>query len=60
MRPTIEMTKASRYYEIIGDMAYVYDAPFSSMAQSVSIVPVSDLAYYRRHFALTKIWGIAP
>ena len=54
------MIKASRYYEIIDGMARVYDAPFSSMAQSVSIVPVSDLAYYRRNFTLSKIWGVAP
>ena len=51
--------KTSRYYEIIDGMAHVYDSPFTSKAQSVSIVPVSDLAYYRRNFALSKIWGVA-
>ena len=54
------MIKASRYYEIIDGMAHVYDAPFSSKAQSVSIVPAPDLAYYRRNFTLSKIWGVAP
>lgn len=52
--------RASRYYEIIDNMAHVYDAPYSSKAQSVSIVPLSDLAYYRRNFALSKVWGVAP
>lgn len=52
--------KASRYYEIIDNMVHVYDAPFSSKALSVSIVPLSDLAYYRRNFALSKVWGVAP
>lgn len=54
------MTKQSRYYEIIEGMAYIYDQPFTSKAQSVTIVPLSDLAYYRRNFALSKVWGIAP
>ena len=52
--------KTSRYYEIIENVAYVYDNPFSSKSISVSIVPLSDLAYYRRNFALSKIWGVAP
>ena len=51
------MTKAQRWYAIEGDTAYVYDEPYASRSRSVSIVPVSDLAYYRRTFALSKVWG---
>jgi hypothetical protein len=51
------MTKAPRYYQIIDGTAYVYDAPYVNKAQSVSIVPTADLAYYRRNFALAKVWG---
>jgi hypothetical protein len=52
--------KTLRYYEIIEGMAYVYEAPYSSLALSVSVVPVSDLTYYRNNFQLSKIWGIKP
>lgn len=52
--------KLSRYYEIIDCTAYVYDQPFTSKSLSVSIVPLSDLAYYRRNFALSKVWGVEP
>lgn len=52
--------KQSRYYEIVNSFAYVYDHPYSSKALSVSVVPIADLAYYRKTFALSKVWGIAP
>lgn len=49
--------KTARWYEIVGEVAHVYDAPYRNKACSVSIVPVSDLTYYRRTFVLSKIWG---
>ena len=52
--------KESRYYEIVDGMAHIYESPYSSKAQSVSIVPLSDLAYYRRNFGLSRVWGVAP
>lgn len=52
--------KASRYYKIVNDMVYVYDSPFPDNAQSVSIVPISDLTYYRRNFELSKVWKVEP
>lgn len=48
--------KPQRWYEVVGDTAYVYDAPYPASSLSVSIVPVRDLAYYRARFDLTKIW----
>lgn len=51
--------KQSRYYEIVGNFAHVYDQPYSSKSISVSVVPVVDLAYYRKTFTLSKFWGIA-
>lgn len=53
--------KACRWYEVVEGVAHVYDAPYRDKSCSVSIVPVSDLAYYRRNFTLSKIWGhVAP
>jgi hypothetical protein len=49
--------KVPRYYQVIDGTAYVYDAPYPNTSQSVSIVSVADLAWYRAHFALSKIWG---
>ncbi len=50
-------TKQQRYYEIEDGTAYIYDQPFKHQSVSVSIVPADQLAYYRRTFNLTKIWG---
>ena len=49
--------KPSRWYEIDGDTLYVYDAPWRDFSQSVSIVNVRDLPYYRANFRLRKIEG---
>lgn len=49
--------KPSRWYTIEGDTAYVYNEPYAMRARSVSIVPVSNLVYYRRAFNLSKVWG---
>lgn len=48
--------KPQRWYEVVGDTAYVYDAPYPHDGLSVSIVPIEDLAYYRTQFDLAKIW----
>ena len=48
--------KAQRWYEIIGDNAYVYDSGYKEFSTSVSIVPTSDLSYYRTNFKFTKLW----
>ena len=53
------MNKLQRWYTIKGDTAYVYDEPYAMRARSVSIVSVSDLAYYRRTFNLSKLWSKA-
>lgn len=50
------MTKQERWYEIDGDIAYVYDHPYPARAIGVSMVSVADLAYYRATFRLTKVW----
>ena len=49
--------KAQRWYTIEDDQAFVYDHPHPRHAQSVSIVRVADLAYYRTTFRLTKAWS---
>lgn len=49
--------KPHRYYEVIDNIAYIYDQPYTSNAQSVSIVSASDIAYFRRNFNLSRIWG---
>ena len=48
--------KAQRWYLTEGQTLYVYDAPFPHRAVSVSIVPLSDLTYYRRTFHLRRAW----
>lgn len=48
--------KPQRWYEVVGDTAYVYDHPYPCDSLSVSIVPVRDLDYYRTRFDLTKVW----
>jgi hypothetical protein len=50
------MQKPQRWYEIQDDTAFIYDAPTSAQAVSVSIVRKSDLSYYRRNFQLHKVW----
>ena len=50
------MTKQERWYEIDGNTVYVYDHPYPDRAQSVSVVRIADLEYYRRTFRLTKVW----
>lgn len=47
--------KESRWYEIDGETAYVYDAPECRYSQSVSIVSVAALDYYRQNFRLRKV-----
>ena len=49
--------KEQRFYEIEGEKAYIYNAPFKAQATSVSIVNKSELTYYRRTFKLNKIWN---
>lgn len=48
--------KPQRWYEVVGDTAYVYDHPYPCNSLGVSVIPVKDLAYYRARFDLTKIW----
>ena len=50
--------KDSRWYKVDNDQALIFDNPYENMSESVSIVPVSDLSYYRRNFKLRKSWGI--
>lgn len=49
--------KEQRFYEIEGETAYIYNAPFKAQATSVSIVNKSELTYYHRTFKLNKIWN---
>lgn len=48
--------KKQRWYEIVDGMAHIYDSGIKKYSTSVSIVPISDLVYYRNDFKLTKIW----
>ncbi len=48
--------KPQRWYEVVGGIAYVYDAPYPDVSTSVSIVPIKDIEYYRTRFDLAKIW----
>lgn len=49
--------KDQRWYERKDGMVYIYDQPYSSRSQSVSIVQDSDLLFYRNNFNLMKVWN---
>ena len=49
--------KQSRYYEVVGDLVYIYDRGNKENSQSVSVVSKSDLQYYRNNFKLSKVWS---
>lgn len=49
--------KESRWYKIENGQAFIFDNGYENMSQSVSVVRVSDLPYYRRNFKLSKSWG---
>lgn len=49
--------KEQRWYEIVNDMAHIYDSGYKQFSLSVSIVPICDLSYYRSNFKLSKLWG---
>lgn len=51
----MQMSKA-RWYEVEGATAFIYDHPYPKHSQSVSIVPVAQLTYYRSNFTLRKCW----
>jgi hypothetical protein len=48
--------KKQRWYEIVDGMAHIYGSGYKQFSQSVSIVPISDLSYYRDNFKLNKVW----
>lgn len=48
--------KQQRWYEIIDGLAHVYDSHNSETSQSVSIVKIEDLKFYRNNFELSKVW----
>lgn len=48
--------KPQRWYEVVGDTAYIYDAPNPKDSMGVSVVSVADFSYYRTRFNLSKIW----
>jgi len=50
--------KESRWYKIENGLAFVFDDGYENMSQSVSIVRIKDLSYYRRTFKLSKSWGV--
>ena len=50
--------KNQRWYEIVEGMAHIYDAPTAKGSVSLSIVQISDLAYYRRTFRLRKAHSV--
>ena len=52
--------KQQRWYEIEGDMAYIYDAPWRDFSLSVSIVPKDQLSWYRAHFQVERVWTNRP
>lgn len=49
--------KQSRYYQIIEGKAHIYDSPLPERSVTESIVSISDLAYYRKNFQLSKVWA---
>jgi len=50
--------KESRWYKIENGQAFIFDSGYENMSETVSIVHVSDLSYYRQNFKLRKSWGI--
>ena len=48
-------TKKTRYYEVLENTAHIYDTPYKDNSLSLSIVPVTDLSYYRNNFRLLKV-----
>jgi len=50
--------KQSRWYKIENDLAHIFDSGYEDKSLSVSIVPISDLAYYRQKFNLRKLWTV--
>lgn len=50
--------KQSRWYKIESGTAHIFDSGYENKSQSVSVVPISDLSYYRQNFKLFKSWGI--
>ena len=50
--------KESRWYKIENGQALIFDNGYENMSETVSIVHVSDLYYYRQNFKLRKSWGI--
>lgn len=48
--------RESRWYKIENGQAFIFDSGYEDKSQSVSIVPLSDLSYYRRNFHLQKLW----
>lgn len=50
--------KQSRWYKIEAGMAHIFDSGYENRSQSVSVVPISDLYYYRQNFKLSKSWGV--
>lgn len=50
--------KQSRWYKVEAGLAHIFDNGYEDKSQSVSIVHVSDLSYYRQNFKLSKSWGL--
>jgi len=50
--------KEQRWYKVENGEAFIFDNGYENMSESVSIVPVSDLSYYRQNFKLSKSRGI--
>lgn len=49
--------KIGRWFEVVGDMLYIYDNPYKNKSLSVSIVGKEYFRYYRNNFNLQVTWG---
>ena len=52
------INKESRWYKVENGQAFIFDNGYENMSETVSIVHVSDLYYYRQNFKLSKSWGL--
>ena len=48
--------KESRWYKIKGKQVFIFDNGYENKSQSVSIVSISELKYYKNNFNLRKVW----
>ena len=47
-------SKIERWYEVEGNTAFIYDAPFADKQEALDALPVKELPFYRSNFSLRK------